>query len=258
MRESLRVPVVDNNSFASSQDPAADRAGAASPSTARGTGPLGQLFDRTLAVLKWPLGVASLLTLPLIATAYGTLPALAWDHPVRSLFLLLGVATYALFARWHQRFPLLGSFGATLEHEVTHALFAWATFHRVEGLRATWFRGGSIRYSGPGNWLITVAPYFFPTSCLAAAVLGLLTPSLFQPLASWLMGVAAAFHVVTTVRETHRAQPDLKSAGWSFCLLFLPGANLLALGLTLAYALAGLSGMASFAWAALSWFREAA
>ena len=87
-------------------------------------------------------------------------------HPVRGVsvlgleslsFIIRYVVVWWCFFR-RSRFTLI----LTLEHEITHALFAIVTFHRVTGLRATAFRGGQVRFVGEGNWLITVAPYFFP------------------------------------------------------------------------------------------------
>jgi len=130
-----------------------------------------------------------------------------------------------------------------LEHELTHALFAWATFHRVVAFRATVRSGGHVQILGRGNWLITVAPYFVPTASLLAIVaLGWL-PSRYLLYGNVGLGATIAYHVVSTVSETHRHQPDLARAGWLFSGLFLPSANLISLGIVVSYA-AGLHPLA--------------
>ena len=58
---------------------------------------------------------------------------------------------------------LAGSFFAIMEHELTHMLFAVLTFHKPRGLDVNQDVGGSFSFEGKGNWLIALAPYFFPT-----------------------------------------------------------------------------------------------
>ena len=42
-------------------------------------------------------------------------------------------------------------------------LAAILTFHKPKGMSIEQDKGGSFTYEGKGNWLITIAPYFFPT-----------------------------------------------------------------------------------------------
>src|SRR5262249_51361647 len=122
-----------------------------------------------------------------------------------------------------------------VEHELTHALFAWATFHKVVGFSAM-RSGGHIRYLGRGNWLIAIAPYFFPTfTLLVIAVLTFLPPHDLR-IGSAVLGAVAAHHVLSTWLETHRHQSDLREVGWLWCWMFLPAINAFVLGLILAYA----------------------
>jgi len=141
-------------------------------------------------------------------------------------------------------------FWTIVEHELTHALFAWATFHRVVGFSAM-RSGGHIRYIGRGNWLITVAPYFFPTFTLLVIV----TLSLFPPkhlaVGAGVLGASVAHHVLSTWSETHRHQTDLRELGWLWCWLFLPSINMFVMGIVLSYA----AGMRSLT-AHLSYVRE--
>lgn len=199
-------------------------------------------IDRLLAWLKWPVAIASLIFLPgLVYSLFFVLRSI-YLAPARCYPFLAGAAVYAAF--WFaflRRRPTLG-FLATLEHEVTHTLFAWATFHRVIGFSATLRSGGHIRYVGRGNWLIAVAPYFFPTlSLLVIAVLTWL-PGRHLGMGGAVLGVTVAYHVLSTWSETHRHQSDLREGGLLFCALFLTAANALVFGLLLSYA-AGLRSL---------------
>ncbi len=50
----------------------------------------------------------------------------------------------------------------TFEHELTHLLFGLVFLKRPHSFVVTRHDGGSVTLSG-GNFLITLAPYFFPT-----------------------------------------------------------------------------------------------
>lgn len=196
--------------------------------------PIARIFDRLLAVVKWPIAVAALVLVPgLVYALYVVVRGIA-AHPGTCVPFLLGAAAYSLawFALGNHR---LG-FWTTLEHEFTHALFAWATFHRVIGFRATMRGGGHIRYLGRGNWLIAVAPYFFPTLSLLAIVALTWAPGHHLALGGAVLGVTVAYHALSTWSETHRHQTDLREAGWLFCAPFLIAANAFVFGLLLAYA----------------------
>ena len=59
---------------------------------------------------------------------------------------------------------------STLEHELTHAIFAILSLNRVTGLNATGREGGVTHYQGYGNWVITLAPYFVPTVTIPSPI----------------------------------------------------------------------------------------
>ena len=195
-------------------------------------------IDRMIDWTKWPVAVASVCLLPFFAWGLLRLIGHALTDPLGLMPLLLGVmGFFFLWRRWldHSR---LGRWVITLEHELTHALFAWATGHRIVAIRASLGRG-EVRFVGKGNWLITLAPYFFPTAALALLLLAYLMPISILPWRGFFLGVALGFHLISTYRETHRDQNDLKSVGRRFCWMFLPTANLAVLGLLLAWAHGG-------------------
>lgn len=208
--------------------------------------PVSHQLDRVLRWLKWPVAIAAvLLLLPSLIAVVSLLGAiLAAPRPL--LPFLAGFGGYGLvWWAWLRR-PIFGSFVSTMEHELTHALFALATFHRVTGLRATWRRGGQMSFVGRGNWLITISPYFFPTACLLVLLMSLVLPASLRIVSDVLMGAALAYHVTSTMRETHPGQTDLARVGWLFSAMFLPAANVVSFGVIVSYAHGGPRGLVQF------------
>jgi hypothetical protein len=196
-------------------------------------------IDRAVEWMKWPVGLLALCGLPLFAWGLLMLAVHVLTQPLGVVPLALGTIGFImLWRRWldHSR---LGQWMITLEHELTHAIFAWATGHRIVGFRASLGRGGEVRFMGRGNWLITLAPYFFPTAALGLLFIAYLMPVSILPWPGFFLGMALGFHVVSTYRETHRDQSDLKLVGARFCWMFLPTANLAVLGLLVAWAHGG-------------------
>ncbi len=134
-----------------------------------------------------------------------------------------------------------------IEHEATHGLFAFLTAHRIIGLSRENVQGSHVRYVGRGNWLIQIAPYFFPTAAVLLWLIAIFIPFGFLvPWTSLALGVATGFHVVSTLREIRQDRAELESLSWKFCWLFLPTANLLMLGCLVAFSYLGFSGLFQF------------
>ncbi|MCA9130635.1 MAG: M50 family metallopeptidase [Planctomycetales bacterium] len=212
---------------------------------------LPQRIDFIINAFKWPAAFIALLATPLVCWSLIPLAARVAQSPWPLVPFAAGAAAFLIiWRRWLGK-SRLGQFAITLEHESTHALFAALCCHRIVGFRATLESGGEVRYVGQGNWLITAAPYFFPTAALILFLLAYLLPFPGLPWRSFLLGVALAYHFVSTYRETHRDQLDLKQLGSLFCWMFLPAANLAAVGLLVSFAHDGTSGMST-------WFSETA
>ena len=195
-----------------------------------------------LALVKWPVALAMVfLLIPaiktdvLVADNGLTLPILSW-------FFLPLLVTLVL---WLIIPGLSGSALSIFEHEITHMLFAILTFHSPQDINIQRGIGGNFVFAGRGNWLIFIAPYFFPTSAalvIAAGGLYALTGEVI-PNPYWLvLGVMTGYHLISTLDEIHIGQTDFKVAGYIFSILFLPGANILTYGLLMAFACHGFSG----------------
>jgi hypothetical protein len=195
--------------------------------------PIARVLDRVLGWLKWPVAIAALVFLPgLVYALYFVVRGIV-AHPGNCVPFLIGAGAYAaVFVMFARRRV---GFWTIVEHELTHALFAWATFHRVVGFSAM-RSGGHIRYIGRGNWLITIAPYFFPLlTVLVIAVLSFLPPR-HLAVGAGVLGASVVHHILSTWSETHRHQTDLREVGWLWSWLFLPAVNAFVLGLVLSYA----------------------
>ncbi|HBE68990.1 MAG TPA: hypothetical protein DDW52_12650 [Planctomycetaceae bacterium] len=193
-------------------------------------------IDKLLTALKWPAALLSCLLLIPLTWSVAKLGVRVVFDPIPLLPMALGTAAFVFLWRRYLGQSRFGRLFMIFEHELTHALFAVATLHRIVGFRASVGRGGEVRFAGTGNWLITVAPYFFPTVALLLFLLAYLMPLAAFPWQRFLLGVALGYHVVSTYRETHRDQTDITRLGSTFCWLFLPAANVAVVGLLVAFA----------------------
>ena len=205
----------------------------------------------TLKVVKWPVACVMIYLLPGVVVSLFELTKQVAISPQPLVYFGAGMAGYLV--AWQVIFKrrFMGSFFSTFEHELTHALFAWVTLHKVTGLKATWSQGGEMSYRGQGNWLLLIGPYWFPTLCVPFIIMSGI--GRFDG-AHWVavtLGATLAYHITSTIRETHRQQTDLQRTGFLFAWAFLPSANLLSIGFIIAYAHSGLS--AGMAFLSMSW-----
>lgn len=204
------------------------------------------MINVILSILKWPIGLLVLaITVPAFyanvtfLNTYITKYALIW-------FFLPMLAT-ALF--WFVIPGLSGSFLAIFEHEATHMLFAVLTGHKPHSIDVKQDVGGSFSFYGKGNWLIALSPYFFPTFAVLVMLASLFYIYLQTPLPDiyWaVLGVLTGYHIVAGFMQIHPKQTDFKDGGYLFSLIFLPGINLLKLGMLLSYGTLGWNGIRIF------------
>ncbi len=146
---------------------------------------------------------------------------------------------------WTMICALNGSVLTIFAHEATHMLAALLTWHKPVGMKIEQDVGGSFSYRGKGNWLITVAPYFFPTfPILWMCVIFFFNQKTAMP--HWYLisyGALVGYTILSNLTQIHSKQTDFKKAGYLFCCLFLPGINFLFCGYLWAFALGGWSKM---------------
>ena len=205
-----------------------------------------RVINFILAILKWPLALLMLfLIIPLfkanMLVLYNglTLEVLGWFF----LPLLIVILLWLIIP------GLGGSFLSILEHELTHMIFAVLTFHSPHDINVQRGVGGNFIYMGRGNWLISIAPYFFPTSAVFVILLGLFYPLMGEsfPNVYWLiLGLMTGYHLISTLDEIHLEQTDFKVAGYLFSILFLPSANLIIYGFVFSFVCYGFQGFSLF------------
>lgn len=123
-----------------------------------------------------------------------------------------------------------------LGHECTHALWAWGFLGKVKQIKVS-SRGGMVLLS-KSNFLIALAPYFFPLYAVLVALCywGLsrwFDPGRLRPWFHLLFGAACAFHVTLTAVVLRTRQPDLAEHGMFFSSVVIWFGNAMAAILTL-------------------------
>lgn len=121
-----------------------------------------------------------------------------------------------------------------LGHELTHAFWALLMGARVSRLRVS-ARGGSVNVSKT-NWIITLAPYFFPFYTVLVLVLYLVLSRFldlrtYEPFWLALVGLTWSFHLTFTIAILLLRQPDIQEHGRVFSYTVIYLLNILGVGL---------------------------
>jgi hypothetical protein len=121
-------------------------------------------------------------------------------------------------------------------HELTHALWAWLFGGRVKKFKVT-AKGGHVVIT-KSNFLIVLAPYFFPLYVVAVVMVFALGHVLLGWTRHWvwlhfLVGAAYAFHITLTWHILQTRQSDITSQGYLFSsvVIYLGNISVLLLGL---------------------------
>ncbi len=196
--------------------------------------------------LKWP--VAVLMVLIAVPALYADIYALEklTNMDVILQFFLPFIATAVLFLFIP---ALAGSFFAIMEHELTHMLFAVLTFHKPRGLDVNQDVGGSFSFEGKGNWMIALAPYFFPTFWFVLVLLMPIYVSFTGKLPDFyvpMLGIFLGYNFIVSCLSIHPKQTDFKVAGYIFTICFLPGILFLKYGIVFCYSIKGLAGVEAY------------
>ena len=117
-----------------------------------------------------------------------------------------------------------------LGHELTHALWAWIMGAQVKNVRVT-KTGGSVTVSKT-NFLITLAPYFFPFYTLCVIGVHFIIEifydqEIYAPFWLGLVGLTWGFHLTFTLSMLKQHQPDIHEHGSLFSYSFIYLMNIL-------------------------------
>lgn len=145
---------------------------------------------------------------------------------IESLALLGGMAAFSLF--WSFMPHPVKTY--VLGHELTHVLWGLIFFARPSRLKVG-ENGGSVQLTR-SNFLITLAPYFFPFYTFTVIIAALVTAYFIRPLpclAAWMFGIGFtwAFHILFTFQTLTVRQPDIAQYGRLFSWTFIYIVNIL-------------------------------
>ena len=195
-----------------------------------------------LLLIKWPIAILCLFFLPASVMMMWHQLIIFNQKSSQFINLILGFGIYMLIWYYYIRKTNV-SILSTFEHEITHCIFAWLTLNRVVSLTATLKKGGHMKYEGHSNWLISIAPYFFPTLTFVILLISGALGYSENHLNFILIGASLGYHITSTFHETHHAQTDLQEVGFIFSIIFLPTANLICYSIVLAVLIEGWKGL---------------
>ena len=167
---------------------------------------------------KWIKLIIALLLLPVCAGAASTLWfVLRAGYGADTVWvpLLAGAAIWTTIFLMLPKPMWIYVFG----HELTHAIWAWIFGGQVKKMKVT-ANGGHVVIS-KSNFLIVLAPYFFPLYAILVIFVFCLGNWLFNwhSYLVWfhlLLGATYAFHVTLTFHVLHTQQSDITGEGYLF------------------------------------------
>ena len=175
------------------------------------------------------------------AVAYGSVLVSMIDRSLLDMpnveVALIGFLSGALF--WIVLRKKLGFFGV-FEHELTHLLMGLLMLQKPEAFFATASRG-HVRVGGK-NFLVDLAPYYFPTfSIILLLVFPLLKESAY-PVYFAVLGFMTGYHLVSQIIDFKFYQGDIRVSGKAFSVVFCLFASIFTFGFIFAFVVGGYRG----------------
>ena len=202
-----------------------------------------KLINLLLKICKWPAAIYLTLSIP----AY--IRSVDYFSFTNIPFISFAVGFFMFFIARTLADKTTTTTMQTIAHELTHTFFAFLTFHKVKAVRVNPDdTGGNMEFQGEGNWLIIIAPYFFPLFAfffmIGAYFYLKVAPMNF--IINGIIGYLLGYHVDTVSSQIHEKQTDLPLVGYPFCFAFLPGANMNIVGSVLAFNSKGWEGISLY------------
>lgn len=151
------------------------------------------------------------------------------------LILLAGAIAFILLYALGHRLRL----SHTLGHELTHALSTILFLGRVKGISAS-SQGGRASVTKT-NFIIYLAPYFFPIYTMVVVLLSFFVDPRFNDAIFFLIGFTLAHHILLTLESLRTEQSDLTKSGMLFSLGIIFLGNLAFVTLLVSLAFRGVS-----------------
>ncbi|MDR1026234.1 MAG: M50 family metallopeptidase [Lactobacillus sp.] len=197
-------------------------------------------LDKFIELFKWPVAIYMLLSIP------ACLMSFKYFYFFSTKFICFWGGFIFFFFTFTVADKSVRTSMQTAAHELTHTFFALLTFHKIDHIRVNPDdSGGSMGFHGEGNWLIIIAPYFFPLFIFFLMIVGEFfidagkVGLVFNGALGYLMG----YHVDMVSSQIHEKQTDFPKVSFKFCWMFLPAANLTVIGSVLAFNSKGWEGV---------------
>ena len=160
---------------------------------------------------------------PLAACLGVALGRMLWGLPwTRGLLPWFGAGFTAYLAV--QIFFWRPLFLYVMGHELTHALAAVLQGGRADDLHVS-TKGGAVKVNRT-NFVVNLAPYFFPIYTAGACLVWAVAADRFLPVLTALIGFTLAFHFALTLYSLKQHQSDIAEAGWLFAVPLILALNL--------------------------------
>lgn len=148
-------------------------------------------------------------------------------------FFNIGIAAYILLYVFFISRKII--FIETFEHELCHTVMAWLTFQKVVSFNANASGSGNITHTSD-NFLIALAPYFFPIFTIPLIIIRPFIISSVQEYFNFFIGFTLAFHYMGLLKEFRPVQPDIKKSGFIFSIVVSLFFNLIFTVISMAFA----------------------
>lgn len=190
-----------------------------------------KIIDLMFKIIKWPVAVFLLVSIPALLESYNYFQL----NTIKFYAFAGGAVMYlaTILLAGHN----INQNMQTISHELTHMMFAYLTFHDAGRIRINPDdSGGSVMVQGR-NWLITLAPYFFPLFSFLFMLMmpGLLVASEGHFMVYGVFGYFFGYYWGTVISQVHPQQTDIIKEGYLFSTIFIVGANLYTTGIILAF-----------------------
>ncbi len=195
---------------------------------------LSGLFVKVVvSVLLWPLS---------LVLGAGLLLSLQ-DLPYQdSRVIALGSGILAYLAI--QIFFWKPLFVYVMGHELTHALAAVIQGGKADDMRVS-SKGGMVKVNKT-NFLVNLAPYFFPIYTAMLLVVYWLSQERFRLVLIFALGLSIGFHWALTAYSMKQHQSDIHDVGWLFAIPFILTLNIVIFALLLGQVLPAAFSLKTF------------
>jgi len=141
-----------------------------------------------------------------------------------TFYVSIAVFTAGVFL--NRKFSERLLFWKTLIHELTHIFFSLIFGNKITGLHATEEDGGLARYQGRSNFVITLAPYFFPLVPFFLLLFSVIIRPEIAQYFRFIIIFVYGLSLCSQIEDFSFEQSDIKKEGKMFSTLFIVVMNI--------------------------------